>query len=159
LPTTQGPAGLVHTFVWNADADIDHRIRAVGPYDRDTATFSSGATIRTVAGNGVAREELFSGSVNPIRPFHQPYGLDIDPRDGALYFSTEFGSRIYRLDLGAKRVSRIAGGERNSSVGDGHDAADVRLRAPTSLRLDAFGNIYTADSSNHRIRRFHPEPD
>ena len=58
-----------------------------GPYDRDTGTFSSGALIRTVAGNGVDREEkVFSGSVNPIRAFHQPYGLDIDPREGALYF-------------------------------------------------------------------------
>jgi len=145
-------------------ADLgNNRIRRVGPYDRDTGTFSSGATIRTVAGNGAAREEAFSGSVNPIRAFHQPYGLDIDPRDDALYFSTEFGSRIYRLDLSsnpsANRVRRIAGGERNSSVGDGYDAGDVRLRAPTSLRLDAFGNIYTADSSNQRIRRFHPEPD
>ena len=89
-------------------ADLgNNRIRRVGPYDRDTGRFSSGATIQTVAGNGVDREEeVFSGSVDPIRPFHQPYGLDIDPRTDALYFSD--GVRVQDLQAGPGRETREA---------------------------------------------------
>jgi DNA-binding beta-propeller fold protein YncE len=100
---------------------------------------------------------VFPGSASANRAFNQPYGLDLDPAGNDLYFGTEFGSRIYRLDLSSNRVTLIAGGELNSSVGDGDGPSNVRLRAPTSLRLDAFGNVYVADSLNHRVRRFHPE--
>ena len=43
-----------------------------------------------------------------------------------------------------------------SFAGDGGPAVDARLSRPTGVTVDAAGNLYIADSGNHRIRRVDP---
>ena len=50
------------------------------------------------------------------------------------------------------RIDTIAG----SGVGDDGPAVAARLRRPEGVAVDAAGNVYIADTGNHRIRRVDP---
>lgn len=103
---------------------------------------SSVYMIHTVAGPG----DVVNGS-----GLKRLNGVAVDP-DGDLFFVDTTGNRILRLD---------ANGEVRSSVGTGEDGFDgdggpdyaARLSGPTGIAFDTWGNLYIADSGNHRIRR------
>ena len=62
------------------------------------------------------------------------------------------GCRILRVTpTGAASV--IAGTGRCAFSGDGGPAAGAELNNPNGIAFDAAGNLYFADSNNHRIRR------
>ena len=41
-------------------------------------------------------------------------------------------------------------------LGDGGPATEARLKSPEGVALDAAGNLFLADTQNHRIRRVEP---
>jgi uncharacterized protein (TIGR03437 family) len=90
--------------------------------------------------------------------FYYPSGLAHDSQGRVLvqYASGE----LQRLDTQAERT-RIAGLQTTNVAGafsgDGESALNARLSLPTSVALDAVGNIYIADRANHRIRRIAPD--
>src|SRR5262245_20569054 len=49
----------------------------------------------------------------------------------------------------AQTIDTIAGGE----IGDGGPAVDAFLAQPSAAIVDAAGNVYIADTDNHRVRR------
>jgi hypothetical protein len=53
-------------------------------------------------------------------------------------------------------ITTIAGG----SIGDGGTARSAGLNTPNAITVDAAGNLFIADTGNHRIRRvaFPPPP-
>ena len=51
------------------------------------------------------------------------------------------------------RIETVAGTGAHGFGGDGGPAVLAQLSGPTNVALDAAGNIYIADSGNHRIRR------
>jgi sugar lactone lactonase YvrE len=57
-------------------------------------------------------------------------------------------ARIRRIDLSGT-VTTIAGG----FVGDGNPATSAGLNLPQDVIVDTLGNIYIADSLNHRVRK------
>jgi sugar lactone lactonase YvrE len=61
---------------------------------------------------------------------------------------------IRRIDAATGVVTTIAGG-RKGGEGDGGnatDATDAGLDRPHGCGIDSQGNIYIADSNNHRVR-------
>ena len=50
------------------------------------------------------------------------------------------------------RIDTMAGG----AVGDNGPALQARLYDPDGMAVDGFGNLYIADTENHRIRRVNP---
>ena len=50
-------------------------------------------------------------------------------------------------------IITVAGG----GVGDGGMAADARLNIPVGVSMDGLGNLYIADTNNHRIRKVDAE--
>lgn len=79
-------------------------------------------------------------------------GLTMD-RAGNLYLSSD--NQILKVSSDLK-VSSFAGGEAGYGEGNGTRA---RFRAPWDLEFDSKGNLYVADSANHRIRRISPAGD
>ncbi|MBC7542816.1 MAG: hypothetical protein H7338_08805 [Candidatus Sericytochromatia bacterium] len=50
-------------------------------------------------------------------------------------------------------ISMVSGGSGTGFFGDGLDYVSARMNNPTAMTYDAAGNLYIADSGNHRIRR------
>ena len=109
-----------------------------------------GATIETVAGNGMAS---FSGdgSAATSAAIYNPNGVTVDSA-GNLYIGDSNNNRIRRVDASGN-ISTIAGTGTNGFNGDGGAATSARLDFPSRLVVDSAGNLYFADENNHRIRR------
>ena len=108
--------------------------------------------ITTVAGNGSTgtNDTRGDGGAATSANLSNPTSVVLDAA-GNLYISDTGASRIRKVDP-AGVISTIAG----SSPGYGGDngpASAALLNSPAGLALDAAGNLYVADSLNHRIRK------
>ena len=118
----------------------NHRIRRV----------DVSGIITTVAGTG---EIGFSGDGGPAveaRLWH-PGGVAVDG-SGALYIADTFNHRIRRVDASGA-LTTIAGIGESDFSGDGGLAAGAWLNQPEGVAVDTSGNVYIADTHNHRVRR------
>jgi sugar lactone lactonase YvrE len=70
---------------------------------------------------------------------------------GGLAQSSLFVESVPLRELPRGYITTIVGG--TTFAGDGSSAASAVLRYPMSTALDAAGNLYIADSDNHRVRR------
>jgi uncharacterized protein (TIGR03437 family) len=121
----------------------NHRIRKVSP---------DGA-ISTVAGTGTPG--LFGDGGPAVRAsLQKPYGVAVD-RAGVLYIADTQNHAIRKLGPDGNLVT-IAGTGVFGLSGDGGPAVDAALFFPDGVHVDAVGNIYIADTQNHRIRRIAP---
>jgi sugar lactone lactonase YvrE len=113
--------------------------------------------IATVAGTGTAG---FGGDGGPAvgALLDSPTGLDVDPPGGAtaanpgLYIVDRQNNRIRRVDT-AGVITTVAGTGAPGYSGDGGPATQAQLNEPAGVALDAQGNLYIADTGNHRVRR------
>ena len=116
---------------------VGHSVRRVDP----------SGTITTVAGTG---DEGYSGDGGPAvqARLRFPYGLVVDGA-GNLFIAEWWKGRIRRVDPSGI-ITTIAGG---GSGGDGGPAVEAGLNRPSKVTFDRAGNLFIADSSNHRVRR------
>jgi uncharacterized protein (TIGR03437 family) len=119
---------------------LNHRIRRVGV----------SGTITTAAGNGTAGFSGDGGQATNAQ-LNQPEDIWVDA-SGNLYIADSSNHRIREVTAGGM-ISTIAGIGSFGYNGDGIAATSAQLNRPTSIVLDAAGNLFIADSSNHRIRR------
>ncbi len=124
---------------------FNHRIRQVSPDD----------IISTVAGNGICG---FSGDGGPATnaSLANPDGLAVDAA-GNLFIADTFNNRIRRVSPDGI-ISTVAGSEFGGFFsGDGGPATDASLAFPQGVAVDAAGNLFVADTFNHRIRQVSPD--
>lgn len=81
-----------------------------------------------------------------------PYGIAVDAKGNV--FATVFVSYILKIDAGGK-ISTLAGNGASGDV-DGQGAI-ARFNFPFGIALDKDGNLYVADSFNHKIRKITPD--
>jgi len=118
----------------------NHRIRKV-----DTL-----GNITTIAGTGVVGFSGDGGVATAAR-LHDPRGLTVDTV-GNLYIVDKGNDRIRKVDtLG--NITTIAGSDVADFSGDGEAAISAQLSTPYGVSIDAAGNLYVADTNNHRIRK------
>lgn len=106
--------------------------------------------IETVAGNGLG---FYSGDGGPATNagIYAPVGLAIDKR-GDLFVADVNERRVRKI--GADRIiTTVAGNGISSYSGDGAEATNASLGAPTDVAVDAVGNLYVADSGGDAIRK------
>ncbi len=84
----------------------------------------------------------------------KPAGIAID-RTGNLLIADTGNHRIRKVAADGA-ITTIAGNGQQSFCGDGGPANQACLNTPMDVKPDGLGNIYIADTGNHRIRRIDP---
>ena len=114
-----------------------------------TGDVRGGATVTVFAGGGTTRLETGPAAGASL---NQPGHLTLGP-DGSLYF-VDNGSAVRRLTPDGQMLSTVAGGlGRSGFAGDGQDAKAARFSAIDGLAVTASGDVYIADTGNHRLRK------
>lgn len=106
--------------------------------------------ITTVAGTGFAG---YSGDGGPAAgaKLNAPSGVAVDG-SGNLYIADRGNYRIRMVSTNGT-ISTFAGNGKCCYGGDNGPATSALLYLPSSVALDAAGNLYIADASNNRIRQ------
>jgi sugar lactone lactonase YvrE len=120
----------------------NHRIRKI--------TAATGI-ITTIAGTGT---QGFSGDTGPATAatIDSPTGLALDASNN-LYLADTHNHRIRKITAVTGIITTIAGTGAPGFSGDAAAAATATLALPHGLTIDPAGNLYLADTQNHRIRR------
>jgi len=124
----------------------NHRIRKVSPLGE----------VSTLAGSGETGREGgdFADGPGSQARFHFPAGIALDAA-GNLYVADSHNHCIRKVSpLG--EVSTVVGSAKKAGFADG-PKSQARLNGPSGIALDAAGNLYVADTWNHRIRKVSPE--
>lgn len=117
----------------------NHVIRMVTP----------GGTISTIAGTGIAG---YSGDGGPATAamLNWPQSVSIGP-GGDLYIADWKNNRVRKIDpMGI--ITTVAGNGTSGASGDGGPATLAEVEA-FSAHVDAHGNIFICDMTNHRVRK------
>ncbi len=119
---------------------FNHRIRKI----------TAAGVISTIAGNGIPG---FSGDNGPGTgaAIILPEGVAVDSA-GNVYFAVPLGQRIRKVNA-AGIISTFAGNGKKDFAGDNGPASQASLSSPFGVAADARGNVYIADTSNHRVRK------
>lgn len=146
MSAVRGLAVDNHGNIYIADFS-NHRIRKV-----DSAT----GIITTVAGQG---SNGFSGDggLATNAKLAVPTAVAIGP-DGHLYIADRSNNRIRKVDLSignpsSGTIATVVGGGSAPNLGDGGHPLTAKLNDPYGLAFDSFGNLFIADTGNHRIRK------
>jgi trimeric autotransporter adhesin len=110
--------------------------------------------ITTVAGNG---EKGFSGDDGQAASaqLSDPNGVAVDSA-GNLYIADTDNCRIRKVAPDGI-ITTVAGNGKEGFSGDSGQAASAQLYHPHGVAVDSAGNLYIADTNNHRIRKVTPD--
>jgi poly(3-hydroxybutyrate) depolymerase/sugar lactone lactonase YvrE len=137
LPSAVAVDSQGNLFIADSDG---HRILRVSP----------DGSITPIAGTGAAG---FSGdhAAATTAQLNAPSGLAVD-REGNLFIADRYNHRVRRLATDG-RISTVAGTGTPGFAGDEGPATAALLNFPTGVAVDSQGNLFIADSLNHRVRR------
>ncbi|MBZ5672989.1 MAG: IPT/TIG domain-containing protein [Acidobacteriia bacterium] len=136
------PAGIVFDTAGNLyiGDTANSRVRKI----------DTNGTITTFAGTGDFGD---FGDTNAATKagLNRPYGLAFD-KAGNLYIADTYNDAIRKVTASSNVMSTVAGTFEGFG-GDGGGATGALMDTPTAVVLDAAGNLYIADTNNHRIRK------
>jgi hypothetical protein len=125
-------------YVYVADT-YNHRIRKI----------TSTGEVTTPAGSGTAS---FANGTGTAAHFNQPMGVAVDGT-GNVYVADRLNHRIRKINPSG--VVTTLAGSGTADFLDG-DFLSAQFKHPGSVAVDSAGNVYVADTSNHRIRKIIP---
>ncbi|RLL49978.1 DUF5011 domain-containing protein, partial [Mariprofundus sp. EBB-1] len=108
-----------------------------------------------IAGTGVAGFAGDGGSAKAAL-LNTPLGISVDTA-GNLYIADSLNHRIRKINLLSNIITTVAGsasiGVPTLASGDHGLAAAAALNTPNDVEVDALGNIFIADTLDHRVRK------
>ena len=106
--------------------------------------------LTTIAGAGSVFGYSGDGGPATAAEWGAPKAMRCDLNDNVIVVDTE-NCAVRRIDARTGIVTTIAGG-REGGEGDGGPAVDAGLGRPHGCGINADGNLFIADTDNHRIR-------
>ncbi len=71
-----------------------------------------------------------------------------------MYIADQYNNRVRKVTVSTGIITTVAGSSTSGSYsGDNGPATSATLKYPYGVALDSAGNVYIADTSNHRIRK------
>lgn len=113
-----------------------------------------GGAISTIAGTGLCGFQGDDGAAAQAQ-LNNPAGLAVDAA-GNLYIADTMNCRIREVEAATGNIRSIAG---DGNCADGADRSDPKLASlnhPSAVAVDAFGQLFIADTDNCRIRELGP---
>lgn len=111
---------------------------------------------------------LITGEKGPVRVLDLTSGV-IDSLPGAegeyvavgpsgkIYLSSPGRNKVFLYNASSRATVEFAGTGQPGYAGDGGPARSAELHFPMGLAVDEEGNVFIADSYNHRVRKASPE--
>jgi len=155
MPLDRFEAPAIGLGGWTIDAhhflDRGGSILYMGDGSRRTSSSVPLTTITTVAGTG---NFGYSGDGGPATEagLSEPKGIAVDAA-GNLFIADSGNRRVRRVDATTGIITTAAGNGIVGYSGDGGPATSATLGNPSLISVDAAGNLFIADSGNHRVRR------
>jgi sugar lactone lactonase YvrE len=153
-PTAIGPrlveaTGVVLSRPYGLAFDATGNLYIADAGNNIIVEVSTTGVLSTVAGTG---EQGFSGDSGPATSatLDTPEGVAVDAT-GNIYVADSHNQRVRKITSGT--ITTIAGTGAAGFSGDDGAAASAQLDLPTAVAVDAAGNVYVADTNNHRIRK------
>jgi uncharacterized protein (TIGR03437 family) len=116
---------------------------------------TTSGTITTVAGSNI--DPGYGGDGAPAINAQISYSSAVVVDSAGNYYFTDIGNqRIRRVAASNGFITTVAGNGASGFGGDGGVATLAAIKNPDGLALDAAGNLYIADTANHRIRKVTP---
>jgi sugar lactone lactonase YvrE len=106
--------------------------------------------LTTVAGAEAVQGYTGDGGPALAATWGAPKAMRCDPQNNIIVVDTE-NNAVRRIDARTGIVTTIAG-RHEGDDGDGGPATAAGLARPHGCGLDAAGNLYIADTHNHRVR-------
>ena len=122
---------------------LNYRIRRI-----DAVT----GNISTIAGTGMLGSCCDGGQATNAS-VSNPSGVAINANAGMVYIADTNSNRIRRIDENTGLITTAAGTGTPDFGGDGGAPTNASLNGPRAVALDQFGNLFIADTFNHRIRK------
>ncbi len=135
---------------WDVAVDTSGNIYLTDSNNNRVRKVNSGGLINTIAGTGVYGFAGDGGNATSAQ-LKAPYGVELDGL-GNIYISDSYNYRVRKINTLGK-ISTVAGSAAQGYGGDGGLATLAALNIPTSVAIDAIGDLYIADDGNHRIRK------
>lgn len=151
----QGDGGQANvaefTAVYGIVADNSGNIYFSDTQNHVVRRITSGGVISTFAGRPNLPGYTGDGFAATEATLSAPTGLAYDPA-GYLYIADTFNNRVRRVDLNTNVIATSAGNGQENFSGDGGFGFDAALNRPVAVAVGPAGNLYIADTNNHRIR-------
>ncbi len=121
--------------------EVNNRIREVN---------STTGVISTVVGNGIQGYSGDGGQATAAE-LNYPDGIALDST-GDLFISDSNNGRIREVNSATGVITTFIGNSGQGSTGNGGPASAAKVSGPAGLSIDAFGDLFIADSGNNEVR-------
>ena len=101
--------------------------------------------VTTLAGSSTG----YADGAGSAAQFNGPLDVAVDAQ-GNLYVADSANHRIREITPGGTVTTLAGSGTPGNADGP---ATEARFRAPEGVAVDSAGNVYVADTGNHRIRK------
>lgn len=111
---------------------------------------AANGVITTVAGNGASG---YSGDGGPATNAQLSQPLDLAVDTAGIIFIADSGNNCIRRIAADGEITTVIGTGTKGYSGDDGPAASAELSQPYGIAVNTAGDLFVADTSNHRIRR------